>query len=106
MIIVTTENVPNYKTVEVKGPVFGLTVRARGIGNDILAGLKGLIGGEISQYTEMLEDARKHALDRMVKNAQLMGANAIIMMRFDSGEIGNNMSEIVAYGTAVIIEEM
>jgi uncharacterized protein YbjQ (UPF0145 family) len=87
MIIVTTENVPNYKTVEVKGPVFGLTVRARGIGNDILAGLKGLIGGEISQYTEMLEDARKHALDRMVKNAQVMGANAIIMMRFDSGEI-------------------
>jgi uncharacterized protein YbjQ (UPF0145 family) len=106
MIIVTTENVPNYKTVEVKGPVFGLTVRARGIGNDILAGLKGLIGGEINQYTEMLEDARKHALDRMVKNAQVMGANAIIMMRFDSGEIGNNMSEIVAYGTAVIVEEM
>ncbi|GAB1779183.1 heavy metal-binding domain-containing protein [Priestia megaterium] len=106
MLIVTTENVPNYKTVEVKGPVFGLTVRARGLGNDILAGLKGLIGGEISQYTEMLEDARKHALDRMVKNAQLMGANAIIMMRFDSGEIGNNMSEIVAYGTAVIVEEM
>ncbi|MEO2226558.1 hypothetical protein BTA37_30315 [Priestia megaterium] len=106
MIIVTTENVPNYKIVEVKGPVFGLTVRARGIGNDILAGLKGLIGGEISQYTEMLEDARKHALDRMVKNAQVMGANAIIMMRFDSGEIGNNMSEIVAYGTAVIVEEM
>ncbi|MBE2977225.1 YbjQ family protein [Priestia megaterium] len=106
MIIVTTENVPNYKTVEVKGPVFGLTVRARGIGNDILAGLKGLIGGEISQYTEMLEDARKHALDRMVKNAQVMGANAVIMMRFDSGEIGNNMSEIVAYGTAVIVEEM
>ncbi|KRD93380.1 YbjQ family protein [Priestia megaterium] len=106
MIIVTTENVPNYKTVEVKGPVFGLTVRARGIGNDILAGLKGLIGGEISQYTEMLEDARKHALDRMVKNAQVMGANAIIMMRFDSSEIGNNMSEIVAYGTAVIVEEI
>ncbi|MBQ4869204.1 YbjQ family protein [Priestia megaterium] len=106
MIIVTTENVPNYKTVEVKGPVFGLTVRARGIGNDILAGLKGLIGGEISQYTEMLEDARKHALDRIVKNAQVMGANAIIMMRFDSSEIGNNMSEIVAYGTAVIVEEI
>jgi uncharacterized protein YbjQ (UPF0145 family) len=106
MIIVTTENVPNYKIVEVKGPVFGLTVRARGLGNDILAGLKGLMGGEISQYTEMLEDARKHALDHMVKNAQVMGANAIIMMRFDSGEIGNNMSEIVAYGTAVIVEKM
>jgi len=105
MIIVTTENVPNYKTVEVKGPVFGLTVRARGIGNDNLAGLKGLMVGEISQYTEMLGDARKHALDHMVKNAQVMGAYAIIMMRFDSGEMGNNMSEIVAYGTAVVAEK-
>lgn len=66
---------------EVLGPVFGLTVRARGIGKDIVASLKGLVGGEISQYTEMLEDARKQAIDRMVKNAAEMGANAIIMMR-------------------------
>ncbi|MEG0386202.1 MAG: heavy metal-binding domain-containing protein, partial [Solibacillus sp.] len=60
---------------------------------------------EISQYTEMLEDARKQAMDRMVKNASAMGANAIVMMRFDSGEIGQNMSEIVSYGTAVIVEK-
>ncbi len=105
MIIVTTEKVANHKVTEVIGPVFGLTVRARGIGKDILAALKGLVGGEISQYTEMLEDARKQAIDRMVKNAAAMGANAIIMMRFDSGEIGQNMSEIVAYGTAVVVEK-
>jgi len=105
MIIVTTERVPNYTIAEVKGPVFGLTVRARGIGKDIMASFKGLVGGEINQYTEMLEDARKQAMDRMVENAKAMGANAIIMMRFDSGEIGQNMSEIVAYGTAVIVEQ-
>lgn len=105
MIIVTTEKIANYKVTEVLGPVFGLTVRARGIGRDIMASLKGIVGGEINQYTEMLEDARKQAIDRMVKNATAMGANAIIMMRFDSGEIGQNMSEIVAYGTAVIVEK-
>ncbi|TQR20413.1 YbjQ family protein [Psychrobacillus vulpis] len=104
MIVVTTESIANYKVKEVIGPVFGLTVRARGIGKDIVAALKGPIGGEITQYTEMLEDARKQAMDRMVSNASIMGANAIIMMRFDSGEIGQNMSEIVAYGTAVIVE--
>ncbi|GLY09275.1 YbjQ family protein [Bacillus badius] len=105
MIIVTTENISGYRITEIKGPVFGLTVRARGIGKDIVASFKGLVGGEINQYTEMLEDARKQAMDRMVENAKAMGANAIIMMRFDSGEIGQNMSEIVAYGTAVIAEQ-
>ncbi|MBN6189273.1 YbjQ family protein [Aneurinibacillus sp. BA2021] len=104
MIIVTTENIVNHRIVEIKGPAFGLTVRARGLGKDITAALKGLVGGEISQYTEMLEDARKQALDRLVQNAQAMGANAVVMMRFDSGEIGANMSEIVAYGTAVVAE--
>ena len=106
MIIVTTENIANHKVVEVIGPVFGLTVRARGLGKDIVASLKGLVGGEINQYTEMLEDARKQSIDRMVESANAMGANAIIMMRFDSGEIGQNMSEIIAYGTAVKDEEV
>lgn len=106
MIIVTTENIANHKVVEVIGPVFGLTVRARGLGKDIVASLKGLVGGEINQYTEMLEDARKQSIDRMVESANAMGANAIIMMRFDSGEIGQNMSEIIAYGTAVKVEEV
>ncbi|WP_144463011.1 YbjQ family protein [Siminovitchia fortis] len=105
MLIVTTENIANHKIIETKGPVFGITVRARGVGKDIVASFKGLLGGEISQYTEMLEDARKQAIDRMVENARLMGANAVTMMRFDSGEIGQNMSEIIAYGTAVVVEE-
>ncbi|ACT01846.1 YbjQ family protein [Paenibacillus sp. JDR-2] len=106
MIAVTTENIQGYRVVEMKGPVFGLIVRSRGIGGDIMAGLKSLVGGEIKQYTAMLEDSRKEAMDRMIKNATQMGANAIVMMRYDSGEIGKNMSEIVAYGTAVVVEKM
>lgn len=106
VLVVTTEKIEGYKVVEVKGPVFGLIVRSRGLGGDIMAGLKGLVGGEIKQYTAMLEDSRKEALDRMIKNASQMEANAIIMMRYDSGEIGQNMSEIVAYGTAVVVEKL
>lgn len=106
VLVVTTEKIEGYKIVEVKGPAFGLIVRSRGIGGDIMAGLKSLVGGEIKQYTAMLEDSRKEAMDRMIKNANEMGANAIIMMRYDSGEIGTNMSEIVAYGTAVIVEKI
>lgn len=106
MLIATTENLANHRIAEVKGACFGLVVRARGLGGDIMASLKGLVGGEVKQYTSMLEDAQKEALDRMVKNAQAMGANAIVMMRFDSGEVANNMSEIVAFGTAVVVEEI
>lgn len=106
MLVVTTEKIEGYKVVEVKGPVFGLIVRSRGLGGDIMAGFKSLVGGEIKQYTAMLEDSRKEAMNRMIKNAHQMGANAIVMMRYDSGEIGQNMSEIVAYGTAVIVEEL
>lgn len=69
-----------------------------------MAGLRSLVGGEITEYTQMLEEARRHAVDRLVKNASTMGANAIVMMRFDSTEIGQSMSEIVAYGTAVVVE--
>jgi uncharacterized protein YbjQ (UPF0145 family) len=105
MKVVTTENVKGYKILEVKGPCFGVIVRSRGLGGDLMAGLKSLVGGEIKQYTSMLEDSRKEALDRMVQNAESMGANGVIMMRFDSGEIGSNMSEIVAYGTAVTLTE-
>lgn len=101
MIITTTEHVAGYEIAEMLGTSFGVVVRARGIGGDILASLKSLVGGEITQYTQMVEDARKQAMDRMVQNAHAMGADAVIMMRFDSGDIGQNMSEIVAYGTAV-----
>ncbi|MBS0382956.1 MAG: heavy metal-binding domain-containing protein [Proteobacteria bacterium] len=106
MIIVTSEYVAGYQVTETKGQVFGLVVRSRGIGGNVMAGLRSIVGGEISEYTQMLEEARRHATDRMVQNAQAMGANAVVMMRFDSSEIGQTMSEIVAYGTAVVIEKV
>jgi uncharacterized protein YbjQ (UPF0145 family) len=105
MLVVTTENVPGYRVREIKGQVFGVVVRSRGLGGNIMAGLRSLVGGEITEYTELLEEARRHAVDRMVKNANLMQANAVVMMRFDSAEIGETMSEIVAYGTAVVLDK-
>lgn len=104
MLVVTTENISGYHVREVKGQVFGLVVRSRGLAGNIMAGLRSIIGGEITEYTQLLEEARRHAVDRMVKNAHRMGANAVVMMRFDSSEMGQTMSEIVAYGTAVVIE--
>ena len=104
MLVVTTENVPGHQVIQVKGQVFGVVVRSRGIGGNMVAGLRSLVGGEIHEYTQMLEEARRHALDRLVSNAKLMGANAVVMMRFDSAEIGQTMSEIVAYGTAVVLD--
>jgi uncharacterized protein YbjQ (UPF0145 family) len=104
MIVTTTENVPGQRVVEVKGQVFGLVVRSRGLGGNILAGLRSLGGGEIKEYTELLEASRRQALDRMIQNATVMGANAVVMMRFDGSELGKSMSEIVAYGTAVVLE--
>ena len=81
--------------------VFGLVVRSRGLGGNLMAGLRSLGGGEIHEYTSLLEDTRRQALDRLVQNATLMGANAVLSMRFDSSELASTMSEIVAYGTAV-----
>lgn len=104
MIIVTTESITNYRIVEMKGQVFGVVVRSRGLGGNIMAGLRSLGGGEITEYTQLLEEARRHAIDRMVQNAMVMGANAIVRMQFDSSEIGQTMSEIVAYGTAVVVQ--
>lgn len=104
MIVVTTEEVSGHRIVEMKGQVFGLVVRSRGLGGNIMAGLRSLGGGEITEYTELLEDARRHAVDRMIQNATAMGANAILRMQFDSSEIGQTMSEIVAYGTAAVIQ--
>ena len=104
MIVVTTEGISHFRIAETKGQVFGLVVRSRGLGGNIMAGLRSLGGGEITEYTQLLEEARRHAVDRMVQNATTMGANAIVRMQFDSSEIGQTMSEIVAYGTAVVIE--
>jgi uncharacterized protein YbjQ (UPF0145 family) len=104
MLVVTTEHVPGHRVVELKGQCFGVIVRSRGLGGNLMAGLRSIVGGEIHEYTELLEDTRRSAIDRMVQNATVMGANAIVMMRFDSSEIGQTMSEIVAYGTAAVIE--
>jgi uncharacterized protein YbjQ (UPF0145 family) len=104
MIVTTTENIPGTRVVKTIGQVFGLTVRSRSLGGNIAAGLKSLVGGEIGSYVKLNEDARRQALDRMVQNAAAMGANAVTMMRFDSTEMGRSMSEIVAYGTARIVE--
>lgn len=103
MIIATSENICGHHVTKTKGEVFGLVVRSRGIGGNVMAGLRSLVGGEINEYTQMLDQARRHAIDRMVENAEAMGANAIVAMRFDSSEIGQTMSEIVAYGTAVVV---
>ena len=101
MLIVTTENIPHHRVVEVKGQVFGVVVRSRGLGGNIMAGLRSIAGGEITEYTSLVEDTRRQAIDRLVMNAKLMGADAVVMMRFDSGSIGDTMNEVVAYGTAV-----
>ena len=97
--------ITGYKIVENKGFVYGLTVRARGLGGDIGAGLKGLLGGEIKQYVTMMEESREESIDRCIEHAKDMGANAIISMRLDSDSISQTMREVLAYGTAVVIEK-
>jgi uncharacterized protein YbjQ (UPF0145 family) len=85
------------------GLTFGLVVRSMGFTKSLGAGLTALRQGEVPQYTSLLEDSRRHAIDRMIENARLLGANAIVVMRFDSSEISQQLTEIVAYGTAVIV---
>lgn len=104
MIIATTENLPGHRVTRVIGQVFGLTVRTRGLGGNIAAAFRGVAGGEVASYTKLLEDTRRQAIDRLVETATAAGANAVVMMRFDSSEIGATMSEVVAYGTAVVVE--
>ena len=106
IIVTTTENIPGTLVVKTIGQVFGLTVRSRSLGGNITAALKSLVGGEIGSYVKLNEDARRQAIDRMVRNAAAMGANAVTMMRFDSTEMGRSMSEIVAYGTARVVESV
>jgi uncharacterized protein YbjQ (UPF0145 family) len=104
MIIVTTPYLTGHRVVEVKGHVFGLVVRSRGLAGNLSAFLRSLVGGEIHEYTSLLEDTRRQAIDRLVMNATAVGANAVLSFRFDSSELGGSMSEIVAYGTAVVVE--
>jgi uncharacterized protein YbjQ (UPF0145 family) len=103
ILVVTTNDVPGYEVVEVYGEVFGVLVRSRNLLSNIGAGLNALVGGEIGAYTKLLTDSRIEATERMKKAAAEKGANAILMMRFDTGDIGQSMNEVAAYGTAVKI---
>ncbi|MBE4906803.1 YbjQ family protein [Bacillus luteolus] len=104
MIIVTTEFVPGKEVKELKGFVKGSTVQSKHIGKDLLAGLKTIVGGEIKDYTDMMTEARKIAIGRMVEDAKKMGANAVIGVRLETSSVMANASEIIAYGTAVYVE--
>ena len=100
MIITTTENIPGYE-YEILGIVFGNTVRAKNIGKDIMAGLKNIVGGELQEYTEMLADAREEAMNRMINDAQKLGAEAVLNVRFTTSQTMAGAAELLAYGTAV-----
>jgi len=102
-MLLTSNYAPGYKIDRLLGLVYGITVRSRGLGGNILAGLRTIGGGEIHEYTEMAQQARQQALDRMADQAKGMGANAVVSVMFDSTEIGNTMDEIIAFGTAVVV---
>jgi len=103
VIVSTAPFIAGHRVGETTGQTFGLVVRSRGLSGNIVAGLRSIVGGEIHEYTQLLEDTRRQAIDRMVQNATLMGGNAVISMRFDSSEMASTMTEIVAYGTAVVV---
>jgi uncharacterized protein YbjQ (UPF0145 family) len=103
--ISTTLSLPGWRIEKSIGLVFGVVVRSMGLAKGISAGIRSLAGGEVKQYTRLVEDSRRHAMDRMIENAKLIGANAVLSMRFDSSEVGNALTEIVAYGTAVVVVE-
>lgn len=101
IIVTTTDFISGYEVAEVLGVVKGSTVRAKWFGKDILAGLRNLVGGEIVEYTEMMEDSRKQATERMIDEAQKLNADAILGMRFASCQIMQSAAELLVYGTAV-----
>ena len=101
MIIVTTDYIPGKEITETLGISRGSTVRARNIGRDIMAGLKNIVGGEVSEYTRLMADAREEALERMIRDAQKLGGDAVINVRFMTSNVMSGASEILAYGTAV-----
>ena len=105
MIIVTTDQIEGKRIVKTLGLVRGSTIRARHLGRDIMAGLRGMVGGEITEYTKMLAESREQAIQRMVAEAEGMGANAIIGARFVTSMVMSGASELLAYGTAVVVEE-
>ena len=104
MIITTSEKIEGKTIVKTIGLVKGSTIRARHLGRDIMAGLRGVVGGEISEYTKMMAESREQALQRMEEAANAQGANAVIALRFTTSMVMQNASEILAYGTGVVVE--
>lgn len=100
MLVTTTEHLPNQSYIVI-GEVFGLATQSKNVFKNIGANLKNIVGGEIKAYTEMLQESRDLAVERLIENAEAMGADAVVMMRFDSGSIGVDMQSVTAYGTAV-----
>ncbi len=105
MILVNTEMIPGYRVVETKGLVQGNTIRAKHLGRDIAAGFKNLVGGELKGYTELLTESRRQAIERMIGQAQQMGANAVVNVRFTTSAVTQGAAELYAYGTAMVVEE-
>ncbi len=105
MMVCTTGDIPGKRIIRSLGLVRGNTIRARHMGKDILAGLKGIVGGEISEYTKMMAEAREQALDRLVEEAESKGASAVVGLRFTTASMMQGAAELLAYGTAVIVED-
>lgn len=105
MIVVNTEDIPGYDVIETKGLVQGNTIRAKHLGRDIAAGLKNLVGGELTGYTELLIEARRQALERMLAQAEQLGANAVVNVRFTTSAVTQGAAELYAYGTAVVVQQ-
>lgn len=105
MIVTTTGEIPGKSIVRVLGLVRGNTIRARHMGRDIMAGLRNLVGGEVSEYTKLFAEAREQALDRMTAEAREQGANAVVEVRFATSMVMNGAAELLAYGTGVVVED-
>jgi uncharacterized protein YbjQ (UPF0145 family) len=105
MLVVNTEVIPGKQVVEVKGLVQGNTIRAKHVGRDIMAGLKNLVGGELQGYTELLTESRREAMTRMLAQAQELGANAVVNVRFSTSSITQGAAELYCYGTAVVVTD-
>jgi uncharacterized protein YbjQ (UPF0145 family) len=104
MIVVNTETIPGMRIVALRGMVQGNTIRAKHIGRDIMAGLKNIVGGELKGYTELLTEARREAMERMLAQAEALGANAVVNVRFSTSAVAQGAAELYAYGTAVVAE--
>jgi len=103
--VVTTETIPGYKILEIKGIARGGIVKATHIGRDIMAAFRNIRGGEVKEYTQMMAEAREEALKRMIIHAKQLGANAVINLRFATSNVGSSIAEVYAYGTAVVVEK-